>query len=108
VQSRTPPKLDATEATKEWLRRKWPTNEDRVLLPAGPEADDLAQKRIAATIEERKAWTEKTLADAALLDMIGPHDGIRSQDGEWQLTWKLDRNGVRRQRFTARALKEDA
>lgn len=107
VQSRTPPALDATDATKEWLRRTYPGGEDRALIPSDFAAEGLAERRIYAALERRKAEDTMALADHELLHRIGDADGMIAQDGSWKMTWKLDKNGKRRQRFTARALRDE-
>jgi putative phage-type endonuclease len=100
VVRREAPKLDATDASLDWIKRKYPTNEDRIILEATPEAEDIAARRIMASVEEEDAKVKKRLADLDLLEKIGPHDGIRG-DG-WSMTHRVDKNGVRRQRFTAK------
>lgn len=104
VLAKTPPDLDATEATRAMLARRWPTNEDRVMVPAGPVEQELAEARIMAAIEEGVANGKKILADVKLLERIGSADGIRGED--WIMTWKIGKDGRRRQRFTAKALRD--
>lgn len=100
------PPLDATPATKEYLRRKWPSNEDRVVLPSTPDIDDIAARRIEAAIEEKNAEARKILADHELIDRIGVHDGIRGEG--WSMSFRVNKKtGKRQQRFTAAALREE-
>lgn len=98
VVQREAPKLDATSASLDWLRKKYPTNEDQVILMATPEDEDIAARRLAAMVEEEDAQVKKRLADLDLLERIGPHDGIRG-DG-WSMSHRCGKDGVRRQRFT--------
>lgn len=102
VESRTAPKLDATDASLEWIRKRYPTNEDRVVLEADWRVEDIAARRMAAMVQEEDAKVAKRLADLDLLEAIGPHDGIRG-DG-WSMSHRVDKNGVRRQRFTSKGV----
>ena len=105
VQARTPPPLDATDATKEMLRRKWPGGEDRVVLAADFLVEDIAARRVEAAIEECKWKTKKILADVELMDRVGNAQGIRGEG--WSFTHKTDKSGKRRTRFTAAALRDE-
>lgn len=98
VQDNTPPPLDATPSTKDYLRRKYPSNEDRVVVDAHEALEELAQERIACAKREAEAKARKAVLDAKLLAEVGARDGV--QGVGWKMTWKLDRNGDRRQRFT--------
>jgi putative phage-type endonuclease len=100
VQTRTPPALDATPATKEYLRRTYPSNVDRVMGEAWEAAELVAARRIRAARAEKEAKSAKDIADATLLEMVGDKDGMIG-DG-WKLTWKVNSAGKRVQRFTAK------
>lgn len=97
---RISPPLDATPATKEYLRRTYPSNVDRVIVDAWEEADVLAEERMVWMSRESAAKREKDIRDAKLMALIGDRDGVNGDT--WKMTWKLDKNGVRRSRFTAR------
>jgi putative phage-type endonuclease len=99
VEARDPPALDSSDATREMLRRLFPTNEDRVIVPASEAAERLAEQRISYARMAREAADDVRLIDADLLRLIGTHDGIEG-DG-WKMTWKVDKNGTRRSRFTS-------
>lgn len=106
VQRGEAPPLDATPATKEYLRRMYPAREDDVILPSSPDVDDLAAERISAAIEEKHHRELKTVIDHKILEKIGIHDGIRGEG--WSMSFRLDRKtGKRRQRFTAAALRDE-
>lgn len=102
--ARRPPELDDTDATRELLRRLYPTNEDRSLVDADLDAEDEARQLIGASMTRRASESAVSILTSKLLKRVGEHDGIRG-DG-WKLTWKCDKNGTRRSRFTADALKE--
>jgi predicted phage-related endonuclease len=104
VRSRTPPPHDATPWTAEMLRRKYPGGGDRAMIPATFEMETIAADRMAAMVEERDAIVKKKLADYAMLEKIGAYecDGVRGEG--WSMSWRADKHGVRRQRFTARGL----
>jgi putative phage-type endonuclease len=95
---RVPPPLDTTSATSEFLRRKWPTHEDDVLVPADDAMDQLATARISAAREEKCAAEKKTLFDRRLLNLIGARAGVQGEG--WKMTWKAGKDGKRKQRFT--------
>lgn len=106
VQSGMAPPLDATPATKEYLRRKYPSREDDAILPSTPEVDDLAAERIAHALEEKKHEARKVLLDHEILDRIGQHNGMRGEG--WSMSWRVNkRTGKRQQRFTAAALRDE-
>jgi putative phage-type endonuclease len=99
VQRNEPPALDHTPASKEYLRARYPEQRDRVLLDADGETDLLGQRREEAARLELTHRREKDRLDAELLSRVGEHDGI--QGTGWRMTWRADKHGVRRQRFTA-------
>lgn len=98
------PPLDATKATKEYLRGRFPGNEDRVILDASPDINELGVARAHAHDGEKRLASTKAEMDARLLEAIGEHSGVQG-DG-WRMTWKLDKNGVRKQRFTTQGGEE--
>jgi putative phage-type endonuclease len=98
VRANRPPPLDATPATKEYLRQRYPSNVDRKMLEADPGTEELAELRIQAALREKEAAQAKAVFDAQLMDRCMTADGIVG-DG-WKFTWKLDAKGQRRQRFT--------
>jgi putative phage-type endonuclease len=100
VTSRTPPALDATPATRTYLLDKFPSNRERVLLEASAEAESLAMDRIGFAIARTKADLGLRGIDARLMSHIGDSDGL--QGNGWKMTWKLDKNGVRRTRFSGK------
>lgn len=105
VESRSPPPMDHTPASKAYLRAMYPSEADKVMLEADTHVDELGRQRMQLALEEKNAKKERDRIDALLLKEIGAHTGIASARGVegsgWRLTWKTDRNGVRRQRFTA-------
>jgi putative phage-type endonuclease len=98
VVNRTPPPLDATPASRAYLLAKYPTNADRTMLIADERAEAWAAERIELAVAESKAKARKTILDNELLHLVGDASGIEGNG--WKLTWKSDRNGVRRTRFT--------
>ena len=98
VQARQAPALDATAATKEYLRRKYPSNVDRVIVDADGEAEKWGLARKLAARALNTARGQQEICDAELLALVGTNDGIQG-DG-WKMTWRTGKDGVRRQRFT--------
>lgn len=98
VQSETWPTLDHTPASKTLLRDRYPANVERVMRDAA-ELDGLGIARAAALDNEREAKREKDRLDAEIMRAIGDADGIEGTG--WKMTWKIGRDGVRRQRFTS-------
>lgn len=104
VESRTPPPLDATPATRAYLLDKYPANRERVVRAATEDEHAIGQCRVEADRGLRDAKARSDTATARLLAAVGDADGIEG-DG-WKMTWKLDKNGVRRPRFTTREERE--
>lgn len=104
VESRTPPPLDATPATRAYLLDKYPANRERVVRAATEDEQVIGQCRVEADRVLRDAKARSDTATARLLAAVGDADGIEG-DG-WKMTWKLDKNGVRRPRFTTREERE--
>jgi hypothetical protein len=100
VETRTPPPLDHTPASKAYLLHKYPSNADRIIHDADEEETMLAIQRIQAANTEREAKQEKNRLDAELMAKIGDRAGIRGM--EWKMTWKKNKADKRQQRFTAR------
>lgn len=100
VQAGVPPPLDATPSTREYLRRKYPSNVDRVIVDADEALCEVADARMNAAASERRAKLAKDGNDARLLAACGDHDGVKGPG--WKMTWRVDKTGVRRQRFTGR------
>ena len=99
VKDGTPPPLDATDATRAYLRHRYPANVDRVMR----EVDDEGVSRIAETRIEaartRKGCDEAIRQlDAELMARCGDADGIQGMWGKF--TWKLNAKNVRTSRFT--------
>lgn len=102
VQAGTPPPLDATASTKEYLRAKYPAPRERVIVELGDDeldVDQLGVERIEAARVEKRMAIEKARLDAEILSRVGDREGVRGSG--WQMTWKLDKNQKRSQRFTA-------
>jgi predicted phage-related endonuclease len=99
VNDGTPPPLDATDATRVYLRHKFPANVDRRILEMDDDVTNaLASARMEYAETEKRATTEKRRLDAELMARVGPHDGIQ---GRWgRFTWSLNAKGVRVTRFT--------
>lgn len=98
VQKGEAPPLDATPASKEYLRQRYPSNVDRVIVEADDATDDLGMERVELAGIIERAEARKSVIDAEIMERIGTHGG--AQGSGWKMTWKLDKNGVRRQRFT--------
>ena len=99
VKDGTPPALDHTPATRDYLLHRYPANVARVLLEVDDEeVEAIASDRAdAARLRAEAEATVKRL-DAELMARVGDHDGI---EGAWgRFTWKLDKNGRRATRFT--------
>ena len=99
VKDGTPPPLDATDATRAYLKHRYPANVDRVMR----EVDDEGVSRIAETRIEaartRKGCDEAIRQlDAELMAVCGDADGIQGMWGKF--TWKLNTKGTRTSRFT--------
>ena len=105
VQDGTPPPLDATPATRTYLLDKYPANRERRMVEAPAYLEDTAMRRIEAAQGEKERGALKRLHDAQLLEAIGDADGIEGNG--WRMTWKLDRNGKRRPRFTGKGCDDE-
>ena len=99
VDGQAPP-LDATDATRAYLKNKYPANIDRVMREVEDEqVHRIASSRAEAAETEKRAVATKKAADAFLMDRCGDADGIF---GSWgKFTWKVNAAGVRSSRFTA-------
>lgn len=103
VQTKTPPPLDATPATKAYLLDRYPRNVEPVMLDADPETDELGHLRAEESKSEKRHKANKDRLDAELLARVGTADGI--QGTGWMMTWKVDSAGKRRQRFTKQTVR---
>jgi predicted phage-related endonuclease len=100
VESDTPPTLDGSKATRAYLLHKYPQESDRVVEDCTEEEHQLAIARASASALSKKYARDMAELDAKLLSLIGNRAGIKGE--EWSMTWKTDKNGNRRQRFTWR------
>lgn len=100
VTARTPPPMDHTPASKVYLRDKYPREEDPIIVDADQDLDTLGSARAELARTAKRAAEEVARHDAEILRRIGLHTGARGNG--WRMTWKIDKNGVRRQRFTER------
>jgi putative phage-type endonuclease len=100
VQARTPPALDATPATRAYLLDRYPANRERVMMGASLEAEAIATERITMATIAAQSDARKRQLDAQLMQLVGDSDGIVGAG--WKFTWKLDKNGTRRGRFTGK------
>lgn len=99
VKDGTPPPLDATDATRVYLRHKFPANVDRRILEMDDDVTNaLASARMEYAETEKRATTEKRRLDAELMARVGDADGIQGRWGKF--TWGLNAKGVRATRFT--------
>ena len=94
-----PPDVDGSEACREYLRTKWPRDE-RAMRESTVEEDDIGTERARRSQKAAKYAADVKAMDAKLLTACRDARGIRG-DG-WQITWKVDKNGVRRSRFTTK------
>ncbi len=94
----THPPLDATPATRAYLLAKYPANRDRTMVQADERAEEWGLARIDAARTAKRAADRTRILDNELLALVGDADGIAGNG--WQLTWKTDKNGTRRTRFT--------
>ena len=102
VQARCPPALDASDACREYLKKKYP-RDDRPRRDSTIEEDEIAAARVAAARDMSELSRTVRLCDAKLLASLGDAKGIIG-DG-WRLTSWVDKvTGQRRTRFT---VKED-
>jgi predicted phage-related endonuclease len=92
------PALDASQATREYLKAKYPTVKRAVLKISTPEIDEIAKKRYAAKKGEKQGALEKKLYDAQLIEFIADDEGV--QGLEWTCTYKANKTGKRTIRFT--------
>lgn len=105
VRARTPPPLDHTSASKVWLCKKYPCNHERVIVEAPTPVDIMGKRRANLAKFARKAKEDMATLDAEIMNAIGERDGIEG-DG-WKMTWKVGKDGKRRQRFTSGEDSED-
>lgn len=92
------PPLDGTPATKEYLRRKYPSNVDRVVRDATEAENGIGSARARELAVYQQAEKMVAILDAQLLAACGTADGIQG-DG-WKMTWRVNKAGKRTQRFT--------
>ena len=99
VKDGTPPPLDATDATRAYLKHKYPANIDRVMREVEDDRlTDMASTRIDAVANIKHGEEVKKRIDAELMALCGDSDGIM---GSWgKFTWKLNSAGTRVSRFT--------
>lgn len=98
VKDGTPPPLDHTDATRDYLRAKYPREVRGELLEATNEIDVIALERKLAAEYEKSYGNKKRTLDAELMAKLGDAPGFR---GEWgSFTWKLNAKGERASRFT--------
>lgn len=96
-EARVAPPLDATPATKDYLRRKYPADERAMREAVGGE-ESLGTMRAAWAEAHKKAADTIAKLDAQLLEACADAKGIQGEG--WKMTWKLGKDGKRRQRFT--------
>ena len=104
VKDGTPPPLDSTPASKQYLLARYPRPTDPVIEPADEETHALALERIDMAANEKAAKARKDTLDAELMARVGNRDGLYGEG--WRFTWKMQANGQRRQRFTAARAEE--
>lgn len=100
VTSHTPPPLDATPATRAYLLARYPANRERVMREATIEAEAIAVERIQVSGVASQSEARRRQLDAQLMSAVGDADGIAGAG--WKYTWKIDKNGARRGRFTGK------
>jgi len=104
VQSETPPPLDATAATRDYLRAKFPRDE-RSMLESTAAIDEIAEARRRAAFHEKEHSVHRRRCDAQLMAYAGDAKGV---SGPWgSFTWKINKAGVRVTRFTERTEREE-
>jgi putative phage-type endonuclease len=97
VLARVPPPVDASEACRKYLVKKYPRDE-REMRESDFEDEALATARVRCATAAKEAAKEVKEIDARLLANIGDAKGIAGLG--WKMTWKCDKNGTRRSRFT--------
>lgn len=97
--NRVPPPLDETDSTRAFLLSRYPENTDPRLVEASSIVDDMGRLRKKLSSRMSGDVRELQRIDNEILSSVGDCDGIRG-DG-WKMTWRTDKNGVRRSRFTA-------
>lgn len=90
VLSRVPPAMDGSDATKEWLSRRFPRHHDMRLAAPAP-AYPLAEQFMEARARRLAAEADEEKAKQALQLLIGDSQGLEGSD--WRATWKLTRTG---------------
>jgi predicted phage-related endonuclease len=95
----SPPSLDHTPASKTYLRARYPRNVEHTIVQADANMDCVGMARARAAADEAAAAKVKAHHDAILMSAIGDADGVEGTG--WRMTWKCDKTGVRRSRFTS-------
>ena len=103
VKDGTPPPLDATPASRVYLRAKYPRDE-RPMIEADEAAENIAGQRIDFGKDAKDAARHLAQADTLLMNACGDARGITGNG--WKFTWKIDKNCVRRSRFTGMGVEE--
>lgn len=100
VLARKPPPFDATPATKEYLRRRYPKADPVILDARGTVLDSQGMTRATLAANVKQLQAQIATLDAEILSAIGEHTGAEGTG--WKMTWKPRADGKRVQRFTAR------
>lgn len=105
VEAGQAPPLDATNATRAYLKEKYPEVKDPVLLPSTPEIDAWAKKRHECDEVLKPTSKERDVADAHIKQAIGEREGMvgpLTDEGkhQWKATWRKNKKGQRVFRFT--------
>lgn len=99
VEERVAPPIDESDACREVLRALYGDNR-KPLLPAPPEAEEIADEYVRQHQAAKNAEAAKALAGNRLCSLIGEHDGVF---GDWgYATWKATKKGTRTLRVVTR------
>ena len=107
VERREPP-LDASDACREYLRYKYPKDEREMLVPdlaTAMRLDTIGGMRAEQASHAKECEARVKEFDTKLLAAIGDHAGYEG-DG-FKMTWRVDKNGKRRSRFTVKGGDEE-
>lgn len=85
VQTGTPPPIDGSESSANFLKSRFPRNTDKT-IPGDAETDELMRRLMSVRAAGAKAELDEKLIINRLKELCGFHEGIVGQG--WKLSWK--------------------
>jgi putative phage-type endonuclease len=90
VETRVPPPVDGSDHARQFMQRRWPSD-DGFMLPATPEQVELVERlRLAEANAKATARAAEELRNR-IIEVIGPNTGLRGPD--FEITYKATKEG---------------